>query len=300
MKPCLAAAVLALILPVCFAAAPAGKGYPSSYPSDKIFDALPKLPTTAPSYTYDDKDVGNYAGLVYHADTWYGDESKGWFPTIWHFANTGTNMYFVKFYVGRPSPISNIPLGFNCTQKGLGKFSSDKVLASGALEKSCTGACCDAYVGHDMFSADYEEYSKGFEGRVTSGACPTPNEAEFCVNVMLSMKNCMEYYISPSERKFVLPCFSLTTAYLMNCKVFKLSGVIKWIDRYEPPKRLAELSAADSIMIYALKEQPDRVCQPYSYYYPDDKPPSSSEPPSSSAVSHLMFFSFFVSCVGAV
>jgi len=244
--------------------------YPSKYSvSEEVYEQYDnvEMPTNMPDFTYADDDAGNYIGLVYRANTWYGDAELGFHKDNWHWINTRTMSYFTMGVLKRASPATPM-IVFNCSAKP--KFVSADVPTTWNGKKLCDKECCSSFDNTWAFTADWLEYQTSMETLLNGGACSDVTEEFVCqLTYGKVLRNCLEQYVTESERAAMQPCHDNLMASFLSCKLYLQTGVETQITTFEPKNYRSSLTPAQTILAYTVAESPDRVCHPYTYYYPE-------------------------------
>jgi len=245
--------------------------YPTAYPfENESLDVSGPLSAT-PSRTMDEEDPGGYVfHYVYLLTDFPLDEP-------WSFGgSTGYIDYRLHVLQGVPKgDTPMIPIGiFNCTSrmvsKGFDFANKDTWIGEIAGNVICTECCKDQW-GIFVFWSDepeqglYDQQEDIFD----QGMCEDMyDENTLCSMFNAGLPQCIENFVSHTERLHVGGCYDLYYNYLMGCKVYQLEGVPRK-DKWEPEEYFDASSAEEMNAWRSLWETPDRVCHPYSYFHPE-------------------------------
>merc|ERR1711865_793966 len=137
-------------------------------------------------------------------------------------------------------------------------------------ETVCTD-CCEDQWGTLVFWSDEPNLS-WIDQQVdiyTQGMCGEMyDEDTLCTYFNNGLPQCIENFISHTERLHVGGCYDLYTHYLESCKVYSLEGIPRK-GKWEPESYFDGSSAQEMNAWRSLWETPDKVCHPYSYYHPE-------------------------------
>jgi len=254
--------------------------YPSTYPfENEAFVPVNTLAAT-PNLAYDDSDEGGY---IYHyyaraeftltqddfeSPTLFGEDYNGWSPT-----QSGAIRFLLVVHFGAPPDLAASV--WNCTLVGV--FSEEAFTGKVNGQTVCNvGECCAGIMGLPKYSDDQLDWHTTIDARTAAGMCGDMEEEMYCVAVGGDFQsNCIEYYLSPSERLFTFICNDSYSLYFLSCPVF-LTAFTPVYAAFEPAVYYNACSQEEYISSDAQYFAGDRVCHPYSYYHPESIVASAS------------------------
>jgi len=242
--------------------------YPTTYPFENEVYVPEKLPASTPSLTFDDLDVGGYIYTYSYTlqldEVWPEYDAAG-FGFCW--SMTGDKQFIlVNFYkIGAFLPEDN----WNCTKKGNYFVASDYTGDVNGFQVCEVGNCCQQFYGTPKYTADQPTDHELLNKVISSNVCDASSMLEdlYCVQVSgHSQMNCIEQYVSATDRLFMIACHDIHVAYWMSCPVIKNVGLV--ILTFEPPLYYSLCTPEQLTSVEAVVFNVDRICRPYSYYSP--------------------------------
>merc|ERR1711998_555589 len=117
---------------------------------------------------------------------------------------------------------------------------------------------------------DIPGYHQLWNTRSANGLCPTMNYPAYCNVVTDAAFQCNTYFLSPTVRAYMRPCYDVLVLWLMDCPVYASVGTIEMVEAYDSAIYLAQETVAQSMAHVAFTiSGPDWVCLPYTYYFPE-------------------------------
>jgi len=253
--------------------------YPTTYPFENEAYVPPEMISGTPNFTYDNTDTGGYVYYgMYKMKAFDGLLTDDDFPYFPH-AN-GYAYYCLVIVYGAPPalPISV----WNCSSL---TFADSDFTGSINGQSVCNvGECCKHIIGKPKFGDDQMDWHTWLEDRAAAAMCDDIVETEYCILTGGHYQtNCLQYYLAPTDRLVMLPCFDHHMLYWLSCSVFKQSYTVMLL--HEPASYTDGLSNEDSIVSDVATSLGDHVCNPYSYYYPSSTSSNSSPSSESASVS---------------
>lgn len=229
--------------------------YPSTFPFD--LGEFESLPEATPDFTFSETDPGGYFRL-------------GEFCDLNDFAD-----HFEDDYVMIPFDCKNYLHRLNYLgmatrpQKGLWNcsyiepVSASQIKDASRLASGQTAECVD-YVDSTPMIFNTLDF---LDPILVAAGCPQAPESALCLEMFQDQQFCEEQITSLTERVMILPCGDNIMRFLLSCPAFVIPIAY---ESQEPEQYYISLSAAQSITLYGLRLNSDRVCYPYSYYYGDE------------------------------
>jgi len=282
-----------VLVAACFTLSKAAEdeygSYPTTYPfADETYVPDTDLPDLGkPTRTYDADDNGGYylhEAILKSMDSQTGPVfyAHNTDSAAFNFADMMCNtLWQITCSVDIPS--SN----WNCTNRG-GFYSASDFPGVMNGKTICTD-CCTNYVGKMEYGDDQLDRLSLFESFETGNGCETMVEELYCTVTDGWQFVCLEQYITRTERYISKPCFDSFARYMAQCSLLKAAGVFSYIEGFEPPQYLEQLTNAHTFVIYGIEYTTfDRVCHPYSYYHPDEVADTSTSATMSICIAHLL------------
>jgi len=261
---------------------PAESAYPSTYPFAIDSYVHTSIPASTPSLTYDAEDPGGYI----YTYTYSLDDFE--IPFCPMFSMFSSYVLVTVYKVAPSFPLS----AWNCTAKEIVFEEADftgEILGS-VTEQVCEkGSCCAHLIGHPKYADEtlvWEDWlNKGAKG----GLCgEVEKEDLYCALVDAHFRtNCIDRYVSTSERLVVFPCQDLHMLFWLSCPVFKDSGNSNLFVPVEPVLYMSALTPLEDVAVLVLTHNVDRVCYPLSYYEAASEPVSGDSSTSTSQNSEV-------------
>jgi hypothetical protein len=139
--------------------------------------------------------------------------------------------------------------------------------------------CCEFFKGTQSGVGWAIKKVQAIQDYATTGGCPDITNEKYAEMYVCSeiwtMYNCNTYFSkgkNNNARSFVRPCYDLGVNYLSACKLFITGTLVAAtfdMKRYDPETYLKDKTAAQLLSLHSLYVQPDRVCNPYSYFFPE-------------------------------
>lgn len=227
--------------------------YPSTYPFDNSLSE--SVPQSIPTFTFDSNDPGGYILQAINCD--YNDEQfVDQFATGTFYSRFSCNTFRYFLVVFYDLPDAFAPGSSNCT------LSQPLTLDTPEANGYPAGTCGDEFLG--ITSINFEPYSFWIGSYEEIGNCEPASEAALCLQLLTSVKWCIEHYLSPGERTYVTPCSDTIMVWASTCTfVFPMTNF-----GIEPESYWNSLTQEETEYMSSVMFNEDRVCKPYSYYNP--------------------------------
>lgn len=237
-------------------------GYPSTYPYENEPTQMPDVLDMTPDDTYLDTDPGGYLIRAAKCDLNDPEFWETWMGDYFDFCAFNTYYSVVAYNTDAVWGVQ----AWNCTA---GIYTGNEI--SGLLNgvQVCNpGECCPEFTGSVIWNADFSAFTFLWDQASSSGVCGDMTEPMYCLTTGSLPHYCIQYFITPSERQFQMPCHDQFYYYYMTCPAFKASGIIEVMKGEDTPSYLAKHSPEQQFKLHGYGYSGDRVCFPYSYYNP--------------------------------
>jgi len=240
--------------------------YPAAYPFENESTEWTLPPASTPSLTFDDEDPGGYFYTYIVAKT---EIEAG---VAWE--NNGSHQYLfvVDWEIDPFYPSAH----YNCTTGKDKHYFDENTYGFDTVngQKYCDSPkeCCAhlngkvKYFGDgDMLEYDLPDAEESHE----QGLCTESfHEGMFCSMFNdYAIVSCNEQIITDTDREIMSVCLDSILHYISHCPIFMST---KSISPGEEPLSYLENMTVDEFNGWnAVRNFPDKVCTPYSYFFPE-------------------------------
>lgn len=244
--------------------------YPTSFPFENEELIPPPIRAATPSWKFDEDDPGGYV---------YTGVEKGITEDMIPYVPAMSGLFACFLKASSLPPVLS-PAFFNCTKGGHTVLEDYYSGGYGSWDICEPGECCKEWIGLPSMGFDKTSLA-ALESDMKSiddnGACSEGQPMPVYCYVFSggANRNCVERYVTPTERTVIGGCFDGSFKhYFEDCKVYKVTGFFN--ENWETAIYFSLSTVEESTLVNCVSSSSDKICHPYSYYYPSTSTSSTS------------------------